>query len=31
MSKIKNFIWWIKNHPNVVWLKFKSYFKTKQR
>ena len=30
MSKIRNFIWWCGNHPNIVWLKLKSYLKPKE-
>jgi len=30
MSKVRNFIWWCGNHPNIVWLKLKSYLKPKQ-
>jgi len=27
MNKIKIFIWWCRNHPEIVWRKFKSKFK----
>ena len=26
MSKIRNFFWWCRNHPNIVWLNFKANF-----
>jgi hypothetical protein len=29
MKKIRIFIWWVWNYPEIVWLKFKSLFKIK--
>ena len=26
-TKIYWFFWWVRNYPEIVWLKFKSYFK----
>ena len=31
MSKIRNFIWWCRNYPEIVLLKFKTLLKPKQR
>ena len=27
MKKIYIFFWWLWNYPEIVWMKFKSYFK----
>ncbi len=27
MRKIYIFFWWLWNYPEIVWMKFKSYFK----
>ena len=29
MKKFYIFFWWLWNHPEIVWMKIKSYFKTK--
>ena len=31
MKKIYVFFWWLWNCPEIVWMKFKSKFKTKWR
>ncbi len=31
MKKVYIFFWWLRNHPEIVWMKIKSIFKTKQR
>jgi hypothetical protein len=29
MKKIYIFFWWLRNHPEIVWMKAKSMFKRK--
>ena len=31
MKKIYIFFWWLRNYPEIVWMKIKPKFKSKQR